>query len=264
MRPLLTLALCLSLACGDDDTGGADAGRSDAGRTDAGGAEDAGDAVDTGRTEDAGGTEDTGGAEDGGAEDAGADDAGPRDCGPEQPVDGPAALDALAPDPYGRPGFRSEWQSTSDLVATTAFRVLASDFTKPSDCDDFCETSLFADGDIPGVTAARGGGYDIAEGARFRLRFTVQFLAPAGDFAQIHIQRPCTADCPERARRCDEDMACYTEGGGYCSACDHEPQQRCACVTPDGDAPDGTDCIIVTGDIAESGRCMDGFCERVE
>ncbi len=270
-RALLLSLLCVSgaffTACGDDDSSTADTGGVDAStERDTGTTEDTGTAEDTGTVEDTG-TEDTG-TEDAGTEDAGTEedagtDAGPRACGDLLTVSTVEELVALAPDPYGRPEFESDWEGTLDITTTAAFMVRSSDFPRPSDCVDFCETNVTRRGGM-GVAFAEGG-IAVEAGAMFRLRFATQFLAPAGDFAIVAFHDPCTAECADGARRCDDDNACYRAGSSYCQACDHESQQRCACVGPDGDRPEGSDCTIITGDIAEVGTCSaEGTCERTD
>jgi hypothetical protein len=78
----------------------------------------------------------------------------------------------------------------------------------------------------------------------------------------IQLLQPSYEQCGNTSIKCDVDKVCYENYPLYCSYCEQLSQRECDCRDQEGVYPDGTDCIIITGDDTyENGECRSGKCE---
>ncbi len=88
---------------------------------------------------------------------------------------------------------------------------------------------------------------------------------PADDYMkypEIELLPPSDYQCDNASIKCDVDKVCYENYDSYCLYCEQLTQFECNCRDEDGLYPDGTYCMIVTGDDTYiNGQCKSGRCE---
>jgi hypothetical protein len=100
--------------------------------------------------------------------------------------------------------------------------------------------------------------------ARFRVRGILYDTHP-GQWNYIPILQILPASdvpCLEGDFRCAVDNTCFAGFDDYCRTCLGLEKERCACQSPEGSLPNGSDCQYwLSGDVLMAGKCRKGVCE---
>lgn len=101
-------------------------------------------------------------------------------------------------------------------------------------------------------------------GARFRVRGILYDTHP-GQWNYIPILQILPASdvpCLEGEFRCAVDNTCFAGFDDYCRTCLGLEKERCACQSPEGNLPNGSDCQYwQSGDVLVAGKCRTGVCK---
>ena len=104
----------------------------------------------------------------------------------------------------------------------------------------------------------------IPTGARFRMRGILYDTHP-GQWNYIPILQILPASdvpCLEGEFRCAVDNTCFVGFDDYCRTCQGLEKERCACQSPEGNLPNGSDCQYwQSGDVLMAGKCRAGVCK---
>ena len=77
----------------------------------------------------------------------------------------------------------------------------------------------------------------------------------------LEIISACATPCSTGEFRCPADNTCWPSFDAYCRLCGGQSKEACACQSPEGVLPDGSDCHFwVSGDVIQSGTCLAGIC----
>ncbi len=159
---------------------------------------------------------------------------------------------------------------TVDLVAATALELHAETL-----CTGWseCEPATFSEATLPeGMHFSQedplyGSWYHqvlhVDEGVRFRLRVYVEDVHPWSPpyVPSLKVVSPCTKPCEPGTSRCPGDQVCFTPNWLYCLHCLELSERVCACWTPTGPEPDGTECMVCHTDVCSNGACDRGVCD---
>lgn len=100
-------------------------------------------------------------------------------------------------------------------------------------------------------------------GARFRMMGILYDTHP-GQWNYIPILQLLPASdvpCLEGELRCQSDSTCFASFDDYCRTCLGLAKERCACQSPQGNLPNGSDCEFwLSGDVLQAGKCWWGVC----
>lgn len=97
------------------------------------------------------------------------------------------------------------------------------------------------------------------------LRFRVKLLdTHPGEWnyiPTIELVPSCSTPCQSNQFRCALDNTCWDSFDQFCRICLGKEKEQCACQSPQGDLPDGSDCQYwISGDVLEAGKCASGWC----
>jgi hypothetical protein len=166
---------------------------------------------------------------------------------------------------------------SGDLLATEALHLSASQIQAPTSClerpDCRHAVTIRLLNQVQTISCQQteqvlGSEYcaevNIPAGARFRILGILYDTHP-GQWNYIPILQILPASdvpCLEGEFRCAIDNTCYANFDGYCRSCLGLEKERCACQSPEGDLPNGSDCQYwQSGDVLMAGKCRAGVCK---
>lgn len=77
----------------------------------------------------------------------------------------------------------------------------------------------------------------------------------------LEVVSACSTPCSTGEFRCPADNTCWSSFDAYCRLCGGQSKEACACQSPEGVLPDGSECHFwVSGDVIQSGTCLTGIC----
>lgn len=77
----------------------------------------------------------------------------------------------------------------------------------------------------------------------------------------LELLSACSAPCESGEFRCPTDNTCWSSFDAYCRLCGGQTKEACACQSPEGILPDGSECHFwMSGDVIQSGTCQVGVC----
>lgn len=165
---------------------------------------------------------------------------------------------------------------SGDLQAAAPLDIAASSLSAPEKClqrqDCRHEVAIEISDQVAGVDCTRTeqvlwketcAEATIQPGTRFRLRGILYDTHP-GQWNYITILQilpPSDAACQEGQLRCAADSTCFADFDDYCRTCLGQEKENCACQSPEGNKPNGSDCQYwLSGDVLQSGKCWFGTC----
>jgi hypothetical protein len=166
---------------------------------------------------------------------------------------------------------------SGDLEVPQALTLTAAEIQAPASCLDRPDcrhaVAIELSKQLPAISCrlteqVLGGDYcaavDIPAGSRFRLRGILYDTHPAqwNFISVLQILPASDVPCLADELRCAADSTCFTGFDEYCRSCLGLEKERCACQSPEGSLPEGSDCQYwVSGDVLQSGKCRQGVCK---
>ena len=166
---------------------------------------------------------------------------------------------------------------SGDFQVRQALTLSAAELQVPSTCmerpDCRHAVAIWLHSQLQGVACLQtenvlGGEYcanvSFPEGVVFRLRGLMRDMHPSqwNYIPVLEILPASDVPCLEGEFRCTADNTCFANYVGYCQDCQGLEKERCACQSPQGDLPDGSECQYwVSGDVLEAGKCRAGVCK---
>lgn len=166
---------------------------------------------------------------------------------------------------------------SGDLQAAESIELTAADLKPPASClerpDCRRAVAIEISDQLPAITCQSTEQVlwketcaivSFPAGARFRIRGILYDTHP-GEWNFIPILQvlpPSDMPCREGELRCEADNTCFASFDDYCRTCLGQEKERCACQSPQGDLPNGSDCQYwLSGDVLQAGKCQAGVCK---
>ncbi len=160
---------------------------------------------------------------------------------------------------------------SQDVLVSGTMTLTPAQVPVPQSClnrgDCRHEATLFVSSSLPGVECQGNetGGCDAMNltDTRVRFRGILRDTHPSRwNFSPMLETLPaCSAPCMDGEFRCPADDTCWSSFESYCRLCAGQTKEACACQSPEGNQPDGSDCRVwVSGDVIRSGTCQAGVC----
>ena len=164
---------------------------------------------------------------------------------------------------------------TDDIEIIGTITISSKQLHVPEEClsSDYCREMVSFDKlyESKGISLSTADNESFLSLSSVTLRFRPLIASlggpppPAGDYMSypvIELLPPSDYPCDNSSIKCEGDLVCYENYDEYCLYCEQLTQIECHCRDEDGLYPDGTYCMIVTGDDTyRSGQCQSGRCE---